>query len=190
MKRVYLKVFFSIKPRYVQAILDGNKNVELRKKHAMIREPFTALLYETQKGGGMGRVVGEATVKCVSYLPSVNGSYQIPESWKTGLTEAELVEYGRNKRRKDWLDDLWGYELTDIVKYEQPRPVKDFISGFAYRDQIWVCKKDVVGHFHTEQQTQRFLDIVALNNPPQSFCYVWDRKELEELIKEQEGETK
>lgn len=123
-------VMMSLKPKWLQLILSGEKTREVRKRAPLLRQPFKVYLYCTKdeeawmagvKGKYQsyqmnGMVCGEVT--CVSITehnrPFGNSIYG------TCLTAKELYEYaGPN-------DTLSYMALENPIAYEKPIPLSAF----------------------------------------------------------------
>lgn len=75
-------VLFSIRPFYVDKILDGQKTVELRRKFSEAIVGSTAVIYSTSP---ISAVVGSARIACVQKLP-------LPKLWKNHGTAACIAK--------------------------------------------------------------------------------------------------
>lgn len=82
----------SLKPRFAEAILDGNKTVELRRVMPRITIPTLALLYAT---GPTRSLVGTCIVHSVARLPT--GELWQRHGTKTALTRPEFDAYLANR---------------------------------------------------------------------------------------------
>lgn len=135
-------VLMSLKPKWIELILNGTKTMEVRKRAPLLRQPFKVYLYCTKPNPNNpdellginsgnrtykanGYVVGEAT--CVSITdygrPFGNCTYG------TCLTAKELYEYaGPN--------DMLSYmALENPITYEKPIPLSSF--GLKRAPQSW-----------------------------------------------------
>lgn len=86
--------------------------------------------------------------------------------WKSGMSYADLK-------------DLYGWHISDLKIYDQPKPIRSFLCHCAKRyagaDGKWHCKsadklKNKGGGFENEGCICTDLD--RLSRPPQSWCYV------------------
>ena len=132
-------VLMSLKPKWIELILNGAKTKEVRKRAPLLRQPFKVYLYctkdeETWMAGVKGKyqsyqmngmVCGEVT--CVSIT-----EYNRPfgnSICGTCLTAKELYEYaGPN-------DTLSYMALENPIAYEKPIPLSAF--GLKRAPQSW-----------------------------------------------------
>lgn len=111
-----LHMFLSIRPRFVEAILDGTKTVELRRVRPLTGEGACAVLYASSP---TRQAVGAARVARVD-------SGSIDDMWAlagavAGVTRAEYDEYfgGASQASVLWLEDV--RRLPQAVPLEQLR---------------------------------------------------------------------
>lgn len=131
-----MKVLMSIKPKYVNMIMNGTKKFELRKKFPNgIDDVDEVYVYSTSP---VQKVVGKFNVKYVHVesdykalwnLTTNNGAY--PE--KVGVTFEEFEEYFKNSSK------CFAIEIGKIEKFATPRTLKDFNIGSA--PQSWCYLK-------------------------------------------------
>lgn len=123
-------VLLSIKPRWADAILNGEKKWEYRKKLPNLSTPYDMLLYATLP---KQKIVGEVTVDKI-----IRGSVQevIDETIEdTPNTASEIEEYFSTQI------DGYAINVEDNKKYNEPitidhRPPINF---------MYVEKEDIVG---------------------------------------------
>ena len=173
-------VLLSIRPEWCKKILDGEKTVEVRRTCPVHGTPFKAYIYCTLAGsdslfmdvlnrdvaawnrGGWpekrGRVIGEFICDDIRRIgpeycvvkedieSAIAGScLTVPQvkdyaGWKSGLSYADLK-------------DLYGWHISDLKIYDQPRELREF----------------------TGLQSTRFgMRPVKITRPPQSWRYVED----------------
>ena len=138
-------VMVSINPWWVRLIAEGRKTVEVRKKKPMLETPFKVYIYETKKGIGHGKVVGEfvcdgvVRIKWESFdIPGESDGYyswiDADDEWvweldrKACLTYAELVEYLGEKGG-------YGWHVSNLKMYDKPKSVTEF--GVNRPPQSW-----------------------------------------------------
>lgn len=115
-------LILSIKPKYVDRILVGDKTVELRKRSARIAPGAQVLIYSTSP---CCAVVGEARVSFREQLP-------LEKLWRRFRSEAAVD--------RDEFDDYYqgctegvAFGLTDVVQYQSPvslDALRDAADGF------------------------------------------------------------
>lgn len=162
-------VMISIRPKWCEKIISGEKAVEVRKNRPKLETPFKCYIYETQgyveKDGIMvfrlgGRVIGEFT--CDRIFPINvfdNGSIQ---NWlfehmeRSCLTYEELAGYIGNG------ETGYGWHISDLRIYDEPRELIDFERPYECNecDAKWATECNTC---HEEGKIKR---------APQSWCYV------------------
>ena len=167
-------VMVSIRPEWVEKILNGKKTVEIRKTAPKLKPPFKCYIYETQgktdtpwideEGHmifrGRGQVVAEFV--CDEIIPIRvynNGTIQ---SWncnnlmKSCVPYDDIVRYIGNNRNGH------GWHISKLKIYEKPKKLREFEAEckggcdipFLYEPPCKNCGKN------------------KLTRPPQSWCYV------------------
>ena len=171
-------VLISIRPKWVEKIVNGEKTIEVRKTRPKMNTPFKCYIYCTlpkyphedfiatdypmpQFYGG-GKVIGEFT--CDQTFPINvfdNGSIQ---NWlfehmeRSCLAYEELAGYiGNGKTGHGW-------HISGLLIYDQPRKLSEFQRAtdpcdFCHAEYTWKCTdcKKLSG---------------GIKCPPQSWCYV------------------
>ena len=150
-------VMISIQPQWVEKILKGEKNVEVRKTAPKLETPFKCYIYETQgktdvpwvdeEGHmifrGRGMVVGEFVCDCIGtywFLPGDTEIEECEDVQRACLSSKEILEYADNKELHFW-------NISNLKVYEKPKVLNDFVLA----------------------NSQHFCH---LQRPPQSWCYV------------------
>jgi len=101
------KVLLSIKPEYVQRILNGEKKYEFRKRLAD-KQVDAIVIYATSP---IKKIVGEVKVRgSLEKAPSTLWEYTKKSA---GITRRKYREYFAVCKK------AFAYELGDIVKYEE-----------------------------------------------------------------------
>lgn len=173
-------VLISIRPKWCQKIVSGEKTIEVRKTKPKLETPFKCYIYCTlpkyphedfiatdypmpQFYGG-GKVIGEFT--CDRIFPINvfdNGSIQ---NWlfehmeRSCLAYEELAGYiGNGKTGHGW-------HISGLLIYNQPRKLSEFQRATdpcdsCHAEYTWECTdcKKIGGN---------------IKRPPQSWCYVED----------------
>lgn len=175
-------VLISIQPKWCELISSGKKTVEVRKTKPKLETPFKCYIYETkgetetpwmdEEGHmifrGRGMVIGEFVCDKIEHIEIRHFTVFGHENryaavgdnpdhqWlkKSCLSYDEVVHYGK-------MAPLYGWHISDLVIYEQPKPLSDFIKC-NYPWDCGVCD---------------YYDSLALScnkpkRPPQSWCYV------------------
>lgn len=175
-------VLISIQPKWCELIASGKKTVEVRKTKPKIATPFKCYIYCTQdkrllrkfdKGERIddetffkehvfvrqntwirghinpnGKVIGEFVCTNIAQGTSFLGSCLILQ---------EISKYANGK-------ELYGWCISDLIIYDKPKPLSDFIRC-KYPWDCGVCD---------------YWDSLCLTcnkpiRPPQSWCYVEER---------------
>ena len=161
-------VMLSIRPKWVEKIVNGEKTIEVRKTRPQLATPFKAYIYCSQGNdarrlrGSWGKIIGEFT--CDRIFPINvfdNGSIQ---NWlfehmeRSCLTYEELADYiGNGKTGHGW-------HISGLLIYDQPRELSEFRRATdpcdsCHAEYTWECTgcKKLGGD---------------IKRPPQSWCYV------------------
>ena len=173
-------VLLSIRPRWVEKIIDGRKMVEIRKSYPRIQTPFKCYIYCTmpkyeyedyiltdwpkpQNFCG-GKVVGEFVCDKV-YKVIKSGSSYIVDGADRGKTNEVAMEscLGFDEMRK-YLGTHTGYawHISKIQIYDTPRKLEAFERPYDCNncDAKWATE---CNECHAENKVKR---------PPQSWFYV------------------
>ena len=162
-------VLISIRPKWCQKIVNGEKTIEVRKTRPQLETPFKCYIYETggfvEKDGTMtfmlgGTVIGEFMCDAISRV-NICGFWddsgkQLDNRLKeTCLTSEELCDYLGEKVGYGWhISDLKIYDtLKELSKFS--RPFENCIDKVCDEFGCESCENG--GH---------------IKRPPQSWCYV------------------
>ena len=158
-------VLISIRPKWCQKIVSGEKTIEVRKTKPKLETPFKCYIYCTlpkyphedfiatnypmpQFYGG-GKIIGDFT--CDRIFPIIvfdNGSIR---NWlfehmeRSCLAYEELADYIGNGKTG------YGWHISDLLIYDQPRELSEFTGLRTFK-----------GGF----------ELRKIDRPPQSWCYV------------------
>lgn len=174
-------VMLSIRPKWCEKIVSGEKTIEVRKTKPKLETPFKCYIYCTSgrpdlnipisperlmqdyldTGSmqslncplGNGKVIGEFTCDRIYELAPLNHAPDDVEK-QACLTREEIVNYLKGTG--------YGWHISDLLIYDQPRELSEF----------------------TGLRNTRFGEApYDIKRPPQSWCYVeeWEQKELEEM---------
>lgn len=163
-------VMLSIRPKWVQKIVNGEKTIEVRKTRPKLQTPFKCYIYCTMDHPHIsvscgeldklsyhtntvcrcnGKVVGEFTCERVVPITYDGGRLWCPTnaafSPATCLSQAEIIAYIGNKGR------CYGWHISDLRIYDQPRELSEFTGLRTFK-----------GGF----------ELRKIDRPPQSWCYV------------------
>lgn len=159
-------VMLSIRPKWCEKIISGEKTVEVRKNRPKLDTPFKCYIYCTQSGvalgawGKHGKVIGEFTCDRIDRLDPANepyGIYDIDDDYvlQTCLENGALWDYGHGT-------PLYGWHISNLRIYEAPRELSEFERHYECNecDAKWATE---CNDCHEEGKIKR---------PPQSWCYV------------------
>ena len=200
-------VMISIRPEWCEKIISGEKTVEVRKTRPKLEPPFKCYIYCTQNS------VSNPTVR--KRYENISGTLLLSEFWTSSVIgefvcdaiyDCDADSIGLfDKNTKEYLSGscmnyeqicsyakgllpLFGWHISDLVVYDGPRTIKDFLTvdkkavkNCSYRERTgqaeivtkhngWIkgsylCKIDGITWCypcHTKN----------LEKAPQSWCYV------------------
>jgi predicted transcriptional regulator len=157
-----IAVLISIRPKWCEKIISGEKTIEVRKTRPKLipqfkcyiyctlpkypHEDFIATDYPRPQFYGGGKVIGEFTCNRVTNLFS-NSRFWLDEDdvLHTCLSAAEMRKYANGAR------GLYGWHISDLRVYDHPRDLWEFIGL---------------------RQTRFGWEPVPITRPPQSWRYV------------------
>ena len=173
-------VLISIRPKWCEKIVNGNKTIEVRKTRPKIDTPFKCYIYCTlpkyphedfiatnypmpQFYGG-GKVIGEFT--CDGFWI---GS---PRNTNPIFCMAACMDgFDTEKYAKDKI--LYGWHISDLKIYDAPKKLGEFWRDCLEYSELstncWSCENVCGDGDETDCNTDGRL---YLRRPPQSWCYV------------------
>ena len=187
-------VLLSIRPKWVEKIVDGRKTVEIRKSHPKIATPFKCYIYCTKpkyeyedyiltdwpkpQNFGGGKVVGEFVCDKIETLVQVgytgiSGSlgYKIRSpQWEVKDPERLFEAACLNEKEvNDYLNGHIGYgwHISKLQIYDKPRELGEFMK--ISRD----CRYADVAYLGPKCECCSDGDCM-MKRPPQSWCYVME----------------
>ncbi len=169
-------VLISIRPKWVQKILNGEKTLEMRRTRPKLETPFKVYIYCTNQKNIMlwnarsyiyvddhnhnafdrcwnGSVVGEFVCDRIDTInPETEpyGIYDVDDQFvaQTGLVDGALWDYGKGAT-------LYGWHISNLKIYDTPKQLSEFTG----------LRKTKFGYAPVE-----------IKRPPQSWCYVEELK--------------
>jgi predicted transcriptional regulator len=176
----------SVRPKWCEKIINGDKTIEVRKTRPKIDTPFKCYIYCTlpkyphedfiatdyprpQFYGG-GKVIGEFVCDCVTPLYNVcmddwkrlaGGLHNIEKELvnQACLTEANLHTYAGGK-------NCFAWHISDLRIYDQPRELTAFRRACK---NSWYCESCAM---YWENNGTCGNESLQIKRPPQSWCYV------------------
>lgn len=163
----------SIRPKWCEKIVSGEKTIEVRKTRPKLGTPFKCYIYCTQSGvalgawGKHGKVIGEFTCDRIDeYDDDTIFSFRHEDyaRWNDfGLDRACMhPEDFQNYADGKW---LYGWHISDLRIYDKPRELREFKKSNrdCFYADLGLAKRDCPDC----KNSGCFLE-----RPPQSWCYV------------------
>lgn len=177
-------VMLSIRPKWCEKIISGEKTIEVRKTRPKQNPPFKCYIYCTigrpdlnipisqerlmrdylETGSmkslncplGNGKVIGEFTCDRIYGLAPLNHAPDDVEQ-QACLTREEIVNYLKGTG--------YGWHISDLKIYDTPRELREFkkSSRDCFYADLGLAKRDCPDCKNSE---------CFLERPPQSWCYV------------------
>ena len=164
-------VLISIQPKWCELIASGKKTVEVRKTKPKLETPFKVYIYCTANKNGTkdlleihgtdgkirkanGKVIGEFV--CDKVVEFENSMYE-PAFHETSVLSC--VEYEKLALYLGKKDFGYGWHISNLVIYDEPRELSEFSSGSSRLE-----------FSNTEDGFP--LKWSGMKRPPQSWCYV------------------
>ena len=167
-------ILISIRPEWVEKILNGEKTLEVRKTRPKLETPFKAYIYCSQGNdarrlrGSWGKVIGEFTCDRIYEIQkrgipeNFDYCYLSLNEWGNDDIAAEInaisascVSKGEINEYGDRTPVLYGWHISDLRIYDAPRELSEFTG---LRD------------------TRFGAAPYDIKRPPQSWCYVEELK--------------
>ena len=163
-------VMISVRPKWCEKIVNGNKTIEVRKTRPKMDTPFKCYIYCTQSGvalgawGKHGKVIGEFTCDRIDRLAPANepyGIYDIDDDYvlQTCLENGALWDYGHGT-------PLYGWHISDLRIYDEARELSEFRRACP---NSWYCESCAM---HRENNGTCGNESLQIKRAPQSWCYV------------------
>ena len=161
-------VFISIRPEWVEKILDREKTLEVRRKRPKLETPFKCYIYCTNSGvaigmwGKHGKIVGEFACDRIDTIKPADapyGTYDVDDDFvaQSGLVNGALWDYGHGAT-------LYGWHISKLEIYDTPKPLSEFKG---------LCKVEAdCGCCPYYNYSKMECDGRTIKRPPQSWCYV------------------
>ena len=130
-------VLISIRPKWIQAIFDGEKTLEIRKTRPKIEPPFRCYIYCTNgfsppdsvvfQKGMRGYIVGEFVCdefKVIPFDRNHNSDLTRIQTEGSCLTAVQVMDY--LKQGSMYGVPGFGWHISALKVYEKPKPLSDF----------------------------------------------------------------
>ena len=169
-------VMLSIRPKWCEKIVNGEKTIEARKTRPKLKTPFKCYIYCTlpkyphedfiatdypmpQFYGG-GKVIGEFTCERIAPITYDGGRLWCPTnaafSPATCLSQAEIIAYIGDKGR------CYGWHISDLKIYDTPRELGEFERPYECGE----CNAKWASECNACYEENK------IKRAPQSWCYV------------------
>lgn len=194
-------VLISIRPKWCQKIISGEKTIEVRKTRPKMNPPFKCYIYCTESGPdlnipisqdrlmrdyletgsmkmlncplGNGKVIGEFICNRVTNLFS-NSRFWLDEDdvLHTCLSAAEMRKYANGA------NGLYGWHISYLVIYDHPRDLWEFTPACRYKNDDGSCpsRRVACSYQKYDYNPDGSINLVecgrTLERPPQSWRYV------------------
>lgn len=115
-------ILISIKPKWCNLIVNGEKTAEIHKSRPAITTPLKCYIYESMgrdfKGSGkiIGQFVCNRIDKVLCYL---DGLLDVAVCKASCLTPREIIDYGQGK-------SIYRWYISDLAIYDEPKTLADF----------------------------------------------------------------
>lgn len=191
-------VLISIRPKWCEKIVSGEKTIEVRKTRPKLETPFNCYIYCTlpkyphedfiatdypnpQFYGG-GKVIGEFICDRVYELEtqSPGGSYSVVGEDKpttnrvareSCLGLADMHRYLQSKTG-------YGWHISKLIIYDAPKELSEFSPVCRYKNDDKSCpsRKVACSYQKYDYNPDGSINLAecgrTLERPPQSWCYV------------------
>lgn len=191
-------VLISIRPKWCEKIVSGEKTIEVRKTRPKMETPLKAYIYCTlpkyphedfiatdypnpQFYGG-GKVIGEFICDRVYELEtqSPGGSYSVVGEDKpttnrvareSCLGLADMHRYLQSKTG-------YGWHISELKIYDAPKELDEFSPVCRYKNDDGLCpsRRVACSYQKCDYNPDGSINLVecgrTLERPPQSWCYV------------------
>lgn len=187
-------VMISIRPEWCQKISLGQKTIEIRKSKPRLKPPFKCYIYctsnrngaldllETHGTGGKIReanqkVIGEFVCREIINIEVTDDgiicNYICSHINDSCVPYDDIVNYIGNGMTG------YGWRISDLVIYDQPKALDEFVPVCKYRNDDGTCqyKKvscDCAGFDYNHDGSLNLVECLNfMKRPPQSWCYVY-----------------
>lgn len=178
-------VLLSIRPKWCEKIVNGEKTIEVRKTRPKMKTPFRCYIYCTQSGvalgawGKHGKVIGEFTCDRIYELEtrSPGGSYYVKGEGQpttndvarqSCLSLGDMHAYLKSKSG-------YGLHISQMKLYDTPKELDAFRRACVHS---WYCDSCAM---HCENNGTCGNESLRFKRPPLSWCYVEEMEKEDEV---------
>lgn len=199
-------VLISIRPEWVEKIVNGEKTIEVRKS-APKEVPFKAYIYETKESKrrylndrfnsffnnkshytDMGKVIGEFICDRIDeykYVYCDHPEIGYPVGYDCGDNWYDIDDEDLQKaclteeefKRYGNGKPLYGWHISDLKIYDNPKELSEFYRPCSYRGICYSCNRFRPNGTPNYNKTYAFCDR-TITRPPQSYMRVEELKEV------------
>ena len=174
-------VLISIKPKWCEKIINGDKTIEVRKTRPKMNTPFKCYIYCTQGGvalgawGKHGKIIGEFTCDRIYELETKarGGSYYVKNEDQPTTNFIARQSCLDLKDMHGYLHAQKGYgwHITDLRIYDAPRELSEFRRACP---NSWYCESCAM---YWENNGACGNESLQFKRAPQSWCYVEEARD-------------
>lgn len=135
-------VLISIRPKWCQKIMSGQKTIEVRKTRPKMNPPFKCYIYQTGQGGVIGEFVCDDIFERIVQVGTSceKPKYCLCDTWNMDCT---LLDWLLSDACLT-LDELekylgsgagYGWHISNLKIYDMPRELREF--GVNHPFQSW-----------------------------------------------------
>lgn len=173
-------VMLSIRPKWCEKIVNGDKTIEVRKTRPKMNTPFKCYIYCSKSGdarrlvGERGKVIGEFTCDRIYKIDKDSTDFLFKAGGLSVYKQAAEEKCGLRVAMTD--DELHGYlghcqgygwHISDLVIYDEPKELIEFHTWKKCKS----CSKS--GYESTACiYDENCMIPAAITKAPQSWCYV------------------
>lgn len=178
-------VLISIRPKWCEKIVNGNKTIEVRKTRPKLDTPFKCYIYCTRCGvvpsaqkKQHGKVIGEFTCDRIDWITHI-GYTGIPNLVETRICDAATMRTSpvggllnaaclTPEMLNDYLawGDGYGWHISNLRIYDAPRELSEFRRACP---NSWYCESCAM---YRENNGTCGNESLQFKRAPQSWCYV------------------
>ncbi len=193
-------ILLSIKPQYCELIVSGQKKIEVRKSEPKLNTPFKCYVYctkakradedymyiiEGNEYGQLlycgGKVIGEFI--CDRIITVTPGNYvRLLPTKLTAVFPHDLINYAG-------LKTIYGWHISDLKIYDKPKELSEFrkAGGRQCVSDNGICCRYIQASPGDDPADANTMSCIYgeqncpfeyLNHPPQSWCYVEERRKI------------
>lgn len=174
-------VLISIRPKWCEKIINGDKTIEVRKTRPKMNTPFKCYIYCTQGGvaleawGKHGKIIGEFTCDRIYELETKarGGSYYVKNEDQPTTNFIARQSCLDLKDMHGYLHAQKGYgwHITDLRIYDAPRELSEFRRACP---NSWYCESCAM---YWENNGACGNESLQFKRAPQSWCYVEEARD-------------